>query len=230
MLELLYQDDRIVACVKPAGIISTDEPGGLPDLVREALGDPQAVVRTVHRLDQVVSGVMVLARTARAAADLSAQIRSGAFQKEYLAVCFGEMPDRGKLENLLLRDAAARTTRIVDAPGKNVQRAELVYETLSRYEQTSLVRIRLLTGRTHQIRVQFAGCGHPLLGDRKYGREDGCEGIGLWSHRIVCYHPRTGRQLCFAAIPSAEGAWRPYSGILSKLPVDFSVENRYNQA
>ena len=89
-MQILYSDDRIVVCVKPAGVLSTDEPGGLPDMVRAYLGDPNAVVRTVHRLDRAVSGLMVLARTARAAADLSAQIRDGSFVKEYQAVVYGQ--------------------------------------------------------------------------------------------------------------------------------------------
>ena len=88
-MEILYTDDRIVVCIKPAGVPSTDEPGGVPELVRNALGDLKATVKTVHRLDQVVSGVMVLARTARAASDLSEQIRNHQFEKEYLAVIHG---------------------------------------------------------------------------------------------------------------------------------------------
>ena len=209
--------------------MSTDEPGGVPDLIRETLGEPGAVVRTVHRLDRVVGGVMVLARTSRAASDLSGQIRAGVFEKEYLAVCHGETKDRGILRDLLLRDPASRTTRIVSAPGKNVQAAELEYVTLARLEGSSLVWIRLHTGRTHQIRAQFSGRGHPLFGDRKYGQEDGCDSTALWSRRIVCRHPRTGERLCFSAEPPAEGPWLPYVRTLEKLPVDFSDASGYNQ-
>ena len=216
-MELIWQDDRIVVCVKPEGVLSTDEPGGVPDLVREALGDPDAVVRTVHRLDRVVSGLMILARTARAASDLSAQIRSGVFQKEYLAVCRGSTPDAGTLRDLLYRDPAARMTRVAPEPGKNVQEAELQYETIDRREGTSLVRIRLMTGRTHQIRVQFSSRGFPLLGDRRYGIEDGCASIALWSYRIRCTHPRTGAPICFTALPPLSGAWTSYADTLEKL-------------
>ena len=116
-MEILYQDSDILVCIKPARVLSTDEPGGLPELVREALGDPKADVRTVHRLDRVVSGVMVLARNARAASELSRQIREDQFSKEYLAVVHGrpESPE-GTLRDLLARDKARRMTFVADAP------------------------------------------------------------------------------------------------------------------
>ena len=104
-MELIYQDKDIVVCVKPARVLSTDEPGGVPELVRQELGDPKADVRTVHRLDRVVSGIMVLARNRESASALSRQIREDQFQKEYLAVVHG-CPERaeGQLRDLLLRD------------------------------------------------------------------------------------------------------------------------------
>lgn len=130
-MEILYQNANILVCIKPARVLSTDEPGGLPELVREALGDPKADVRTVHRLDRVVSGVMVLARNARAASELSRQIREDQFSKEYLAVVHGrpESPE-GTLRDLLARDKARRMTFVADAPGKGVQEAALSYRVL----------------------------------------------------------------------------------------------------
>ena len=118
-MEILYQNANFLVCIKPARVLSTDEPGGLPELVREALGDPKADVRTVHRLDRVVSGVMVLARNARAASELSRQIREDQFSKEYLAVVHGrpESPE-GTLRDLLARDKARRMTFVADALGK----------------------------------------------------------------------------------------------------------------
>ena len=206
-MDLLYLDDRVLVCVKPAGIRSTDEPGGLPDLVRAALGDPDANLRTVPRLDQVVGGLMVLARTARAASDLSAQIRAGTFEKEYLAVVHGETPDRGHLEDLLARDRERRRTVVVTEPGPNARPASLDYETLARADGCSLVRIRLHTGRTHQIRVQFSSRVFPLLGDRKYGADDGEGQIALWSFRLAFRHPRTGKRACFQLPPPPQGPW-----------------------
>ena len=113
-MDFIYQDSHIVVCVKPARVLSTDEPGGMPELVRQALGNPSADVRTVHRLDRVVSGLMVLARSAQAASELSRQIREDQFQKEYLAVIHGhpETP-RGTMTDLLLRDKQERKTYIV---------------------------------------------------------------------------------------------------------------------
>lgn len=207
-MELLYVDQDIVACIKPPRVLSTDEPGGLPDLVRQALGSPKADIRTVHRLDRVVSGVMVLARTPQAASELSRQIREDAFAKEYLAVihgCPGE--DVGTLRDLLCRDKARRMTMVAPEPGKGVQEAVLDYQVLNRAGDISRVKIHLRTGRTHQIRVQFASRGMPLVGERKYGtREDPCE-IALWSHSVGFSHPRTGKWMEFSKEPPESYPW-----------------------
>ena len=207
-MELLYVDEKIVVCIKPAGVPSTDEPGGLPELVRNALGDPKATVKTVHRLDQVVSGVMVLARTAAAASELSRQIREGQFQKEYLAVVHG-VPDSdaGTLRDLLGRDKARRMTYVATEPGKGIQEAVLDYRVIASDGELSRVSIRLHTGRTHQIRVQFASRGLPLVGERKYDtREDPCE-IALWSHMVGFYHPSTGEWVTFTNEPEETYPW-----------------------
>ena len=207
-MEILYQDADILVCIKPARILSTDEPGGLPDLVREALGDPKADVRTVHRLDRVVSGVMVLARNAKAASELSRQIRDNEFSKEYLAVVHG-VPEKkeGTLKDLLYRDKARRMTMVASEPGKGVQEAVLDYRVLSQTETMSRINIRLHTGRTHQIRVQFSSREMPLVGERKYCTlEDPCE-IALWSHKIGFTHPGTGEKMVFAKEPPSEYPW-----------------------
>ena len=206
-MELLYVDEKIVVCVKPAGVPSTDEPGGVPELVRLALGDPKATVKTVHRLDQVVSGVMVLARTARAASDLSEQIRNHQFEKEYMAVIHG-CPDgeNGTFRDLLARNKAEKKTYIVTEPGKDAQEAVLDYQVVARSEELSKVRIRLHTGRTHQIRAQFSGREFPLVGDKKYGRGEDCD-IALWSYRVAFYHPKTGEFMEFQKEPPAVYPW-----------------------
>ena len=207
-MELIYVDKDIVVCVKPPRVLSTDEPGGLPELVREALGNPKADVRTVHRLDRVVSGVMVLARTAAAASELSRQIREGQFQKEYLAVVHG-VPDSdaGTLRDLLGRDKARRMTYVATESGKGIQEAVLDYRVIASDGELSRVSIRLHTGRTHQIRVQFASRGLPLVGERKYDtREDPCE-IALWSHMVGFYHPSTGERVTFTKEPEETYPW-----------------------
>lgn len=207
-MELLYVDDSIVVCVKPARVLSTDEPGGVPDLVRDALADTNADIRTVHRLDRVVGGLMVLARTAEAASELSRQIRDDEFEKEYLAVLHG-MPeyDAGRLWDLLLRDKARKMTMVVTEEGKGIQPASLTYRVLNRNNGMSRVRIKLETGRTHQIRVQFASRQLPLVGERKYSTlEDDCE-IALWSYRLAFTHPITGKKMEFTIEPPAFYPW-----------------------
>ena len=197
-IDIVCQDETILVCLKPPGVLSTDEPGGLPGLLRRQLGDEKACIRTVHRLDRVVSGLVVLARTPAAASELSRQIRDGEFDKEYLAVIHGipEMP-RGRLRDLLVRSKEERKTYVTDTPAKGVQEAILTYETLGSHEGLSLVRIHLETGRTHQIRAQFSSRNLPLVGDRKYSlREDGCP-IALWSHSLSFRHPGTGKPVVF---------------------------------
>ena len=207
-MEILYLDSDIVVCLKPARVLSTDEPGGLPDLIRDALGAPKADIRTVHRLDRVVSGVMVLARSPAAASELSRQIRDGEFDKEYLAVVHGIPASRdGTLRDLLGRDKARRMTYVAEGPGKGIQEAVLDYETVCTADSMAELRIRLRTGRTHQIRVQFASRGMPLVGERKYSTcDDPCE-IALWSHRISFCHPATGERMTFSQEPPAAYPW-----------------------
>lgn len=205
-MEIIYQDADIVVCVKPARVLSTDEPGGLPELLRKALGTQD--FRTVHRLDRVVSGLMVVARNGFAASELSRQIREDAFEKEYLAVLHGcPESDSGRLCDLLGRDKARKMTFVAAEPGKDVQAAALQYRVLSGRNGMSKVRIRLETGRTHQIRVQFASRGLPLVGERKYSElNDPCE-IALWSYRLAFHHPKTGERMEFSLEPPTEYPW-----------------------
>ena len=207
-LEFLYADPDILVCIKPARVLSTDEPGGLPSLVRTALGNEKADVRTVHRLDRVVSGVMVLARNAKAASELSRQIREDAFEKEYLAVVHGNPEkDRDTLTDLLYRDKARRMTMVASEPAKGVQEAILDYRVMNHTAEMSRVKVLLKTGRTHQIRVQFASRNLPLVGERKYCTlEDPCE-IALWSHRIAFTHPITGKRVQFSKEPPEIYPW-----------------------
>jgi len=207
-MDIIYQDKDIVVCVKPPRVLSTDEPGGVPDLVRQELGNPDANVRTVHRLDRTVSGLMVLARRSKAASELSRQIRDREFQKEYLAVIHGHpTEDTAELRDLLLRNKQERKTYIVSEPGKDVQEAILEYQVINRTEDLTRVRIQLHTGRTHQIRAQFSGRGLPLVGGRKSGTgEDDCE-IALWSYRLAFKHPYSGLPMEFVLEPPRDYPW-----------------------
>ena len=207
-MEILYEDRDILVCVKPPRVLSTDELGGLPELVRQELGDPKADVRTVHRLDRVVSGLMVLARNPAAASELSRQIREGAFQKEYLAVVHGgPSAPEGTFRDLLGRDKARKMTFVAPEPGKGIQEAVLDYKVLTAEADRAKVLVRLHTGRTHQIRVQFASRGMPLYGERKYSeRNDPCE-IALWSYRLGFAHPATGEPMEFTKEPPESDPW-----------------------
>lgn len=205
-MDIIYHDRDILVCIKPAGVKSTDEPGGLPELLRKELGDPNANLRTVHRLDQAVSGLMVLATRAKAASELSRQMREGEFHKEYLAVVHGSLPETGTFTDLLLRNKQERKTYVVDAPGKDVQEAVLDYIRLAEAEGLSLVKINLRTGRTHQIRCQFSSRGYPLAGDKKYGLGEDCP-IALWSYRLTFAHPYSGETMEFAKEPPSREPW-----------------------
>ena len=209
-MEILYQDNRIVVCVKPAGVLSTDEPGGMPDLLRAALGTN--CIRTVHRLDAAVGGVMVFARSRMAASILSEQVRTHRLRKEYLAVAEGQLPEGGELRDFLLRDTRAGVTCAVPEGTPGAKEARLTYRTLARTDGETLVRIALGTGRTHQIRVQFASRGHPLRGDRKYG--SGGEGLALWSCRLGLFHPQTGQWMEFTRYPDRIPAFSAFPACL----------------
>lgn len=177
-MDILEQNADYILCLKPAGVIS-EEPG-MPGLLREA-GCRQ--VWCVHRLDRETAGLMVYAASQRGATFLSRAITEGRLEKEYLAVVSGDPGDRGEMRDLLFRDKAKNKSYVVDRMRKGVREAVLRYETLARREGLSLVRIRLETGRSHQIRVQFASRGFPLLGDSRYGspvRGD----LALWSCRL----------------------------------------------
>lgn len=206
-MDIIYRDKDVVVAVKPAGVLSTDEPGGMPELLRQALETDN--VRSVHRLDQVVSGLMVYALRSKAASELSRQIRDGEFGKEYLAVVQGSLPDQGELRHYLTRDRRERKTYASDQPVPDSQEAVLRYRVIERHGPYTLVRIRLLTGRTHQIRAQFAAIGCPLVGDAKYGGQEG-DRVALWSVKLCFRQPYSGEILTFEYLPGG-GVWDYFS-------------------
>ena len=199
-MELLYTDRSIAVCVKPAGVSSEDGPGSAPELLRQALGGE---IYPVHRLDLNVGGVMVYARTRRAAAALSAAIQAGALHKEYLAIVHGiPEPPQGVWEDYLYRDPVRRKAYPVKTLRKGAKAAKLSYAVLQTGKDTALVQVTLHTGRFHQIRVQFASRRHPLLGDGKYGARDAVPAPALWSWRLRFPHPESGEALTFSkALP-----------------------------
>lgn len=183
MPEILYQTEQAVVCVKPIGAASQgDAPTAMPQLLAAQLG---CEVFPVHRLDQAVGGVMVYARTREEAARLTAQLGCGTIKKTYLAVVCGEVVQaRGTLEDLLFHDRTRNKTYVVGRKRAGVKQARLHYELLQTRDGLSLVRVQLETGRTHQIRVQFASRALPLLGDGKYGSRDKRCTCALWAYRL----------------------------------------------
>ncbi len=217
MVHIVYSDNEIAVCVKPAGVLSEGQGSkDLPALLSGELGKP---VLPVHRLDRETEGLMVFALTPCAAARLSRQITEGSMKKEYLAVVCGEPREvTGELTDLLFYDRRAGKSFVVDRSRKGVKEARLDYTLLARGERTSLLRVLLHTGRTHQIRVQFASRGYPLSGDRRYGATIGGKDIALCSHTLTFFHPKTGEPLHFRHFPLAEegSPWEEFSAYLTE--------------
>ena len=207
MIPILYEERGFLVCLKPPGLLSQAGPGDdlLQALSRQAGGS----FLPVHRLDRGVGGVMAVARSKSAAAALSAAVAQRKFEKEYLCLVRGRpLEEAGTYRDLLLHDRQRNKTFVVDRMRGGVKEAELDYRCLASSGGLSLVHVRLRTGRTHQIRVQFASRGMPLAGDGKYGGGPG--EIALWSYRLAFPHPETGRPLAFSSLPQG-GLWEEFS-------------------
>lgn len=165
-MQFLYHDKDLAVIIKPVGL---DSESAVPAAISAELGGE---VYTIHRLDLNVGGVMVYARTKQAAAALSRAVQEGTMVKEYVALVHGEVPEAGDWTDLLLKDARKNKVFVVDRMRKGVKDARLAFTRMETNDNSSLVRIRLYTGRSHQIRVQFASRKHPLVGDHKYGARD----------------------------------------------------------
>jgi len=176
-MEILYSDKSLAVCVKPVGLDSEAE---VPAALKERLGGE---IFPIHRLDKNVGGVMVYARTRQAAAALSKAVQEGAMVKEYVAMVHGTPPESGDWEDFLFKDSGKNKVFVAKKERKGVKKARLEFIRL-REGETSLVRIRLHTGRSHQIRVQFSSRGFPLVGDHKYGSRDEATAPMLFSCRI----------------------------------------------
>lgn len=199
-MEILFSDRDIVLCVKPVGLDSEIQ---MPAALKETLGGE---IYPVHRLDKNVGGVMVFARTQAAAASLSKAIQEGTLIKEYVALVHGNPPESGDWEDLLWKDSRKNKVFVVKRMRGGVKKARLEFTRLTSGEE-SLVRVRLHTGRSHQIRVQFASRGFPLWGERKYSTlDDPCE-IALFSQEIGFLHPGTGKEMTFSHVPPSGFPW-----------------------
>ena len=212
LIEILENGLDTVLCVKPVGVSSQEDgENSLPRLLASQL---DCKVFPVHRLDRAVGGVMVFAKTSKAAARLSKTVQEGTLRKEYLAV-LEKRPaqDAGVLEDLLFHDRFKNKTYVVTRERKGVKKAKLSYRVLAELDGKCLVHVRLLTGRTHQIRVQFSSRGCPLIGDGKYGGRVKADAPALWSYALTL--PERGGEKRVCRLPEFTGAWEAFSPALT---------------
>lgn len=191
-MEILFSDQSIIVCIKPVGLDSEHD---IPTMLREQF---PGEIFTLHRLDKNVGGVMVYARTKQAAAALSRAIQEGKMVKEYVALVHGDVPDHGDWEDLLFKDSRRNKVFVVDRQRTGVKKARLEFMRLTE-PSPCLVRIRLHTGRSHQIRVQFSSHGFPLVGDHKYGARDEANAPMLYS--CCLRFPYRGKETEFSHLP-----------------------------
>ena len=221
--KILYEDNHLLIAVKPPGMPSQEDESGDLDMltalkgyIKEKYNKPgEAWLGLVHRLDRPAGGAMAFARTSKAAARLSEQMRSGSFQKEYLCVCTGTPPG-GRLEHYLRKDTRTNTVTASAAEFPNSQWAALDYKPLETRDGLTLCRVQLLTGRPHQIRVQLCTAGYPLWGDQRYNpNAHPGQWLALWSRKIELDHPTRGERMMFECLPEG-GIWASFTGY--KLP------------
>ena len=222
-IEILYEDNHILAISKPKGLLSQEDHSGDPDVLtlckaylKRKYDKPGNVfLGLLHRLDRPVSGVMVLAKTSKAASRISEQIRKHKIKKRYFAIVQGEPGKQGVLTHYLIKDSQNNMVQSVSHETANSKKAELIYRTVDTKSGLSLVEVLLITGRAHQIRVQFAEKGHPLWGDHKYGEGRGKD-IALHAYMYEITHPTLKNSLRIRSIPPKTDPWSRFE--IQKLP------------
>ena len=217
-LKVIYEDNHVIVVIKPSGVPSQEDKTKDKDMltwvkeyIKEKYNKPGAVyLGLVHRLDRMTSGLMVFAKTSKAASRLSNSIREGDFKKEYLAVVTGKLDGVGQLEDYLYKDERTNISCVVDKNKKNAKLAKLEYKVLGHTvynnKEYTYVRIKLYTGRHHQIRVQFSNIGHPLYGDVKYGGVKGELALVACSLKFI--HPTKDEYMEFEYMPEKDNIWR----------------------
>jgi len=205
-MKIIFQDEHIIVCIKPESIISQSESARRETMISLLKSETKGEIFPVHRLDKQTAGLMVFAKTKAAAAFLSAEITSGNFKKEYLSLVHGKPQEESAvLKDLLFKDSTKNKSYVVKRERKGVKKASLEYELINTIsienKEFSIVKVLLHTGRTHQIRVQFASRGLPLVGDRKYGAQDSFDSLGLWSYSLTFHPPETKEEISFKSEP-----------------------------
>ena len=216
-MNIIYEDNHIIVVEKPVNVPSQSDKTEDVDMLTiikkyliEKYNKPgDAYVGLIHRLDRPVGGVMVFAKTSKAASRLSEQVRNKEFVKKYLTIVDGKVEGKGVLEDYLLKTEKTNTSRVVSANTKNAKYANLEYEAVYYNPETNLtlLKIKLNTGRHHQIRVQLANMGHSICGDQKYGTRGRGKQINLWAYQITIKHPITKKEMKFTCLPKKEGSW-----------------------
>ncbi len=209
-MQVVYDDSQIVVVIKPHNVPSQKDESGDKDLlsevkefVKEKYNKPgEAFIGLVHRLDRPTGGLMVFARTSKSAARLSKQIQEGGFEKVYYCVVEGKIKQNTqRLVNYLKKDEKNNIVKLCPALENGAKKAELVYKCLERNEKRSLLEVKILTGRSHQIRVQLANIGYPLVGDMKYNKNAQKGNLALWAGRLEFEHPVSKQKMKFLAMP-----------------------------
>ena len=225
MPEIVYEDNHLIVAVKPAGLLTQGDVTGddclldqLKRDIKERYHKPGDVyLGLVHRLDRPVGGLVAFARTSKAASRRSEQLRTHAMAREYQAVAEGgsSMPDEGDLHDWLMQDEATGRVRAVPSGTPGAKEARLSFRVLGRdaAQDTALVHVRLQTGRKHQMRVQLARSGHPLLCDRRYGRGVRGQPVALWGAVLRLTHPTRKEPMTFVSAPQG-GAFLPYAALI----------------
>ena len=211
-VKVLYEDNHIIVAIKPAGVLSQSDGSSVPDMltilkayIKEEYSKPGEVyLGLVHRLDRPVSGVMVFARTSKAASRLSEQIRMRKVEKIYRCVVKGILEGEGRLENFISKDEDKNIVTVIDKEKQGYKASYLDYRALASKDGLTMVEVKLGTGRSHQIRAQMAHTGYPLIGDQKYGDKDKrCKDIALEAYKLSFEHPVKREFITFEApIPS----------------------------
>ena len=218
MIKIIFEDNHLLVVEKPVNILSQGDDTNDKDMVhllkqyvKEKYNKPGNVyIGLVHRLDRPVGGIMVFAKTSKAASRLSDQVRTKTFKKTYRAVIHGDMNKKeDTLKDYLYKNKKTNMVSVVNKDHKEAKNAELSYKTLDRRDGFSLVEIDLKTGRPHQIRVQFASRKHPLFGDQRYGQNVNkvSQQIALWSYKLEIIHPTTKEKMEFTCEPPKEYPW-----------------------